>query len=62
MNNSAVRTRKSDATLIKEMEAYLRTLTKQPSKKAYSEAKDALHRTGVITKGGKTKKKIVSWE
>ena len=56
------RTRKSDGVLIREMDSFLQSLKNQPDDKAYSEAIQALQRTGVITKSGKAKKKIVSWE
>lgn len=59
-NNSKVR--KSDNTLLKEMNAYLHKLQSQPNDKACAEAKEALLRTGVTTKSGKIKEKIVSWK
>lgn len=62
MNNTVTRARKSDDVLLKEMGAFLHNLKGQSGEKAYVEAREALQRTGVTTKSGKTKKKIVSWE
>ncbi|MBR1796677.1 MAG: hypothetical protein IJ757_01490 [Clostridiales bacterium] len=56
------RVRKSDVVILEEMTAYLQKLKNQTGEEAYLEAKDALQRTGVTTRSGKTKKKIVSWE
>jgi len=62
MNKVVTKARKSDVVLLKEMGVFLNSLKGQSSEKAYVEAREALQRTGVITKSGKTKKKIVSWE
>lgn len=63
--STAVKLRAAEVEFIKEMDNYVLRLKKQQiesSENAYNEAKSALLRTGVITKSGKTKKKIVSWE
>lgn len=62
MYNTGVKIRKRDDVLLSEMGAFLHELKKQSGEKAYIEARKALQRTGVTTKSGKTKKKIVSWE
>lgn len=63
--NTAVRLQAADLRFLADMDAYLQKLKQQQSdspKQACKEAKDALYRTGVTTKKGKLKKKIVSWE
>lgn len=63
--NTTVKLQTTDEELIKAMGKYVCNLKKQqnrPSEKMYNEAKSALVRTGVVTKRGKTKKRIVSWE
>lgn len=63
--STAVKLRAAEGTLIKEMDDFVVKLKRQQiesSETAYIEAKEALFRTGVVTKSGKTKKKIVSWE
>lgn len=55
----------AEVDFIKEMDIFIVKLKKQKNESseiAYNEAKKALLRTGVVTKSGKTKKKIVSWE
>lgn len=63
--STAVKLRAAEVEFIKEMDNYVMKLKKQQiesSETACIEAKEALLRTGVVTKSGKTKKKIVSWE
>lgn len=63
--STAVKLRAAEVEFIKEMDNYVIKLKKQQiesSETAYIAAKKALLRTGVATKSGKTKKKIVSWE
>lgn len=63
--STAVKLRAAEVEFIEEMDNYIVKLKKQQiesKESAYSEAKKALLRTGVVTRGGKTKKKIVSWE
>ena len=62
MNNSKMRMRKRDDVLLREMGVFLHELKEQSGEKAYVEARKALQRTGVTTKSGKIKRKIVSWE
>lgn len=53
-----------EAKIVKEMADYVARLKKQQIKSpntAVIEARDALYRTGVATKNGKIKKRIVSW-
>lgn len=45
---------------IKEMNEYIKKISASPQ--AETEALEALKRTGVVTKQGNLKKKIVSWE
>ena len=50
---------------LKDMKDYVNALKKRmkdSDNKTYEEAKDALIRTGVMTKNGRPKKKIVNWE
>lgn len=63
--NTAVKLCAAEVEFIKEMDEYIGKLKKQQldsNEDACRAAKAALLRTGVVTKGGKTKKKIVSWE
>ena len=63
--STAVKLRAAEVEFIKEMDNYIKKLKKQQNESgqiAYDEARHALFRTGVVTKSGKTKKKIVSWE
>lgn len=63
--STSVILRTDEVKFIKEMENYVIKLKKQQiesRKNAYNDAKKALLRTGVVTRSGKTKKKIVSWE
>lgn len=63
--STAVKLRQSDNNFIEEMDRYIRELENQKKTSqdmAYQEAKKALYRTGVGTKKGNIKKKIVSWE
>lgn len=62
MYNSSISAHKNDSVLLQEMGVFLHDLKKQSGPLAYAEAKAALQRTGVTTKTGKTKKKIVTWE
>ena len=57
--------RKEEYQFAEDMERYVDSLKQQhlnAADEAYTEARDALKRTGVITAKGTTKKKIVSWE
>lgn len=47
---------------ISGMSKYIENLRAQSPEEAEKTAKEALIRTGVITKDGKIKKSIVSWE
>lgn len=51
-----------DQAFIKGMAEYLQKLKALPQEMARQEAREALIRTGVLTKDGKSKKSIVSWE
>ena len=62
---TAAKLQEPDLMLIKDMESFIEKLKKQQQNSqedAYKDAKQALYRTGVISKNGKTKKKIVTWE
>lgn len=48
--------------MLDRMSQYIKALQEQPPKTAQQEAKKALIRTGVISKSGKLKDSIVSWE
>ena len=58
-NTSAART--NNARMSEEMNEYIRALRNMPKEQAAIDAKAALIRTGVLTKNGNVKKKIVSW-
>lgn len=63
--STAFKLRAAEVEFIKEMDDFVVKLKKQQvesSETAYIEAKSALLRTGVVTKSGKTKKRIVTWE
>ena len=63
--STAVKLREADTEIIGKMDCYITKLRKQQQEvpdAAYREAKKALIRTGVATKQGNTKPKIVSWE
>ena len=63
--STAVKLRAAEVKFINEMDNYVLKLKKQRLESrdtAYKEAKTALLRTGVVTKSGKPKKRIVSWE
>ena len=54
-----------ESGFIEELEKYFKVLEKQSKEsktEAYDSAMEALIRTGVASKKGKIKKKIVSWE
>ena len=59
---TAVKLQQSDKEYIEGMKRYLEELKQQPPEQAKDEAKKALIRTGVLTRNGKPKKTIVSWE
>jgi len=55
----------SEKDITRAMDSYiseLKRVKKESPEKAYNDAKKALIRTGVMTKNGNMKKKIVSWE
>lgn len=63
--STAVKLRASESKYLDELEAYivkLKGMKHNSADDAYREAKEALLRTGVVTKSGRIKKKIVSWE
>ena len=66
MNNTSekiIQTRYPDEEYVEEMDMYIAKLKKQAiisKDSAIKEAKEALIRTGVATKDGKTKSRIVS--
>ena len=63
--STAVKLRQLDNIFIEEMDNYIKKLEKQKNDSkeiALQEAKEALVRTGVCTKKGNVKRKIVSWE
>lgn len=63
--STAVKLRQIDNIFIEEMDKYIEKLEKQQARSnesALQEANEALVRTGVCTKKGNLKKKIVSWE
>lgn len=62
---TAVKLLEDEKVFAHDMSRYLAELREQKNisqEQAYKNAKSALQRTGVITSGGRTKKKIVSWE
>lgn len=63
--STATKLIEDEMVFAQEMQRYIEKLEKQSrecTKEAKKDARAALERTGVITKSGKTKKKIVSWE
>ncbi len=62
---AAVRIRQDEFEMSRKMQEYAEQLKKQSKEnpaKAKADAKIALVRTGVLTKNGNAKRKIVSWE
>lgn len=59
---TAIKLQASDRGIISGMANYTKKLKSQPRDVAQKEAREALIRTGVTTRNGKTKKTIVSWE
>lgn len=47
---------------LRTMEKHIAEMRGRPKEEAEKEAREALIRTGVITKDGQAKKQIVSWE
>ncbi len=65
MMDNRMKLQMSAMSYTKELDLYIKKLKKQKSickEDALEDAKLALKRTGVTTKSGRTKKKIVSWE
>lgn len=63
--STAAKLSKSERKYLVEMDNYIVKLKKMEhasGEAACNEAKKALLRTGVVTRSGKAKKKIVSWE
>lgn len=60
--STAVLLQEKQRKYLEEMDSFIAQLQKDASQEAKEEAVLALKRTGVITKNGKQKKKIVSWE
>lgn len=63
--STAVKLHASEGKYLDEMETYivkLKNMRHDSTEDAYKEAKKALLRTGVVTRSGKIKEKIVSWE
>ncbi|MCI9525249.1 MAG: hypothetical protein HFF01_09545 [Erysipelotrichaceae bacterium] len=61
MMDNRMKLQMSAMSYTKELDLYIKKLKKQKSI-CKEDAKLALKRTGVTTKSGRTKKKIVSWE
>ncbi len=63
--STAIKLRACEGKYLDELETYivkLKDMKHDSTEEAYKEAKKALLRTGVVTRSGKIKKKIVSWE
>lgn len=63
--STATKLRTSEYKYLDELEAYivkLKNMENNPTENAYEEAKKALLRTGVVTRSGRIREKIVSWE
>ena len=60
--DSVVKLQPDKKEYLRDLDNYITKLQNQPSDKAQKEAEKALKRTGVTTRNGKLKKKIVSWE
>lgn len=62
MPETAMRLQADERDFIHGMTAYIKKLKALAPEEAQKDAKEALIRTGVLTKDGKIKKSIVSWE